>query len=82
MQDSYFNQMENPAFNLNSIIFYFIVHYFNDIYIIAMIFPIFLLAAVTMIAASPFPDGFDYLSNIDKSIIISARYYTPGNFVG
>jgi hypothetical protein len=30
----------------------------------------------------PFPDGFDYLSNIDLNILQFPRYATPGNFVG
>jgi len=28
------------------------------------------------------PTEFDYISNIDPSIVIMARYFTKGNFVG
>lgn len=31
---------------------------------------------------SPFPDGFDYLKNIDLTIQQFPRYAIPGNFVG
>ena len=30
----------------------------------------------------PLPDAFDYLSNIDPSIIQSVRYASTNNFVG
>lgn len=31
---------------------------------------------------NPFPQGFDYLSNIDPSILQASRYATTSNFVG
>lgn len=39
------------------------------------------LVFVTIIKAD-IPSAFDYLSNIDPSIIIQPRYAIPGNFVG
>jgi len=38
--------------------------------------------SVSLNKRPPFPDGFDYLSNIDLSILQFPRYAIPGNFVG
>lgn len=40
------------------------------------------LTKPTLNKYSSFPDGFDYLRNIDLSILQSPRYATPYNFIG
>lgn len=46
-----------------------------------MNFTIFLTLLVMKIC-SALPEGFSYIHEIDPSIIIQARYATPGNFKG
>jgi hypothetical protein len=41
-----------------------------------------LLLLLLMQATSSIPDSFDYLQNIDPSIMISPRYAQQVNFVG
>lgn len=37
---------------------------------------------LTIMLASSLPEGFDYITNIDPTIIVSPRYAISGNFVG
>lgn len=41
-----------------------------------------ILSVLVALAMNQMPDSFDYVTNISPSIRISARYFTPGNFVG
>ena len=50
--------------------------------LILLLFILGLTLAASLQKRPPFPDGFDYLSNIDLNILQFPRYAIPGNFVG
>lgn len=50
--------------------------------LILLLFILGLTLTASLQKRPPFPDGFDYLSNIDLNILQFPRYAIPGNFVG